>query len=509
MFSKLFNIKAYSSQRITIQQLLELVHNNPQKKFIEDIRSEVYKSERYQKLKKRVNCIMPHGIFNSLSNSGFMQSSGYLFYDIDNLDTIETSNDTKKRLMDEFPICFIQRSISNRGFNFLIKLDDTIDISNDTFCGIYCYVRSLLLDKGFNIDMDAAGLNRKMNISSDTSAYLNINNKLIIDKDKLNNYLCQLNSLNKSKISRTEETMVYSSNDTFLDPIPVKDLLKIIKIKTEYENQIDGTYKVDEIEYHDIRFQERIPDGLKRKTYYRIINSLFYLNPNINLHQVYSFLYFVNENHTTIRMSIYELRRMCLIVCNNISKQKEVKVATRTKKIHFNKSIFINKNKKREMGAKINGILRSNNSITLIQKAKEKLLSENIHPTQSKVVEYTGLSIATVKRNWKKDIKELPEFKIENDLEVPEVLKPIIDEDEFFGIEEEDYEVITFNYKGIEDVEIKRKKSDLNKFKEEVNHLQMIGYSMSYTTLEIIKNKFDKYVFEYMAQSYLKKHKKV
>ena len=156
MFSKLPTLKKFSKEIITIQKLQSIVKNNPQSEYIEYIRGLQYKSKEYNTSKLNVSCITPHGIFNNgIKNTDIKSFSGYLFYDIDGIDTKNELNDTIKRLCDTFPISFLQRSLSNKGFHFLIKLNDTFSITNDTFLDIYDYVRSLLIDEGFNIDLSA------------------------------------------------------------------------------------------------------------------------------------------------------------------------------------------------------------------------------------------------------------------------------------------------------------------------------------------------------------------
>ena len=42
----------------------------------------------------------------------------------------------------------------------------------------------------------------------------------------------------------------------------------------------------------------------------------------------------------------------------------------------------------------------ADSTIKIINEAREELLKRNIEPTQKKVMEITGFSIATIKRNW-------------------------------------------------------------------------------------------------------------
>lgn len=77
----------------------------------------------------------------------------------------------------------------------------------------------------------------------------------------------------------------------------------------------------------------------------------------------------------------------------------------------FTKMVGVNKIsrsiEKMKIGGQINGKLRQNRSIRLINEAREKCYQNNEIPTQKKIAEMTGLGIATVKRNWKRRISKV------------------------------------------------------------------------------------------------------
>ena len=111
MFNKLKTLRKFNKEIITIQQLQDIVKNNPQKEYIEYVRGLEYKSPEYNKSKVNINCIMPHGIFNGIGNDNLISFTNYLYYDIDGIDTKEELNDTIKRLCDTLPISFLQKII--------------------------------------------------------------------------------------------------------------------------------------------------------------------------------------------------------------------------------------------------------------------------------------------------------------------------------------------------------------------------------------------------------------
>ena len=470
MFNKLKTYKKFDKEIITIQQLQSIVKNNPQKKYIEYVRGLEYKSSEYNKSKENIHCIMPHGLFNNLGNDNLISFTNYLYYDIDGIDTKNELNDTIKRLCDTFPISFLQRSVSGKGFHFLIKLDDTFLIPNDTFffTEVYSYVRELLLDRGFNIDMSASGLSRKMLLSSDEDCLLNNEVSFSIEMVSFNNFLELRNTNGKVKIkSKQLKNESIELNDTFFELIPIKELLQQIKVETKYTKDIEGDFIVEDMEYYYISLPEIIMDGTKHTLYTRIVNALYFINNNISRSQILSYIYYVNNRANPGMQSKY-LYNFITRLCDKIE-ENGVKIKPRIKRIHFNKESNLTKKQKQIMAAKINGTLRTNRTRETIQKAKYELGIRNMKITQKEVAEYTGLGIATVKRNWKLEKKEIiieiPEVIEDNE---KEIMLDIIEEENFFNNEKE-----IINYKGFKSIEIDKVSSDDKKlFISKINALK-------------------------------------
>lgn len=497
MFSKLQTLKKITNKVIEIDELVEIVKSNPQKELIDKIRSVKYKSQEYNNLKLGVSCITPHGVFNGLKNSDIVSFSNYLYYDIDGIDTLIELNDTIKRLNDTFPISFLQRSVSNRGFHFFIKIDDTLFTLNDTFNNVYSYVQKLLIDNGFNIDKNAGGLCRKMIISSDSECIFNSEVSLGIDMVSFNSYIesSRLRQTTKQKKESIE------LNDTFFELIPIKELLQQIKVETKYTKDIEGDFIVEDMEYYYISLPEIIMDGTKHSLYTRIVNALYYINNNITKQQVLSYLFYINNRAQPAMDSKY-LYNFISRLCDNIENTGEIKIKPRIKRIHFNQDSNLTKKQKQIMAAKINGTLRTNRTREIIQNSKYELGIRNMKITQKEVAEFTGLSIATVKRNWtseKKEIKiDTPQIK--ND-ESKDIKLPEINENDFF--KEKETEII--NYKGIKDVEIEKiTPEDKKLFISKINELKEHNITPSETII-IELNLFNKEKSWYIYDKWLKK----
>lgn len=483
MFNKLPSVKKFSSETISIEELVQIVKDNPQKDLISKIRNVEYKSKEYNNLKLRVNCITPHGIFSDLKNESLIQVSNYLYFDIDKLDTKSELDDTKNRLINTFPIHFLCNSVGNKGISFFLKLNDTNRQLDDTFIEVHNYYKEKLIKEGFNIDNGATGLVRKMLISSDNNCYYNPLN--IINIDSLN-FSSIKKVISKSKRIEREKEKGDTRLDDTINIIPFEELYKQIKFETLYEKQIVGDYAIEDMDYYRIIYPKNIKDGDKHKTYIRIINALYYINKDINYQQVLSYIFHINStlHH---RMNLYELTRFVKNICDNIEKTNKVNIKPRVKRIHFNKNSNLTKKQKQSMGAKISNQERKNKNIRLIDDARMKCSEDNIEPTQRIVVQMTGLSIATVKRYWNLNIVNLYDIELTTDNKQDDItniedlnLKEI-SEKEFF---EESFREVEYNYKGFKRVSLKVYKKDEKTFIEAKNYVQNQGYEFCYDVIE-------------------------
>jgi hypothetical protein len=503
MFSKLKTLKTFTKEIVDINELIKLVSSNQQKELIDKIRSVEYKSKEYKDLKLNVNCITPHGTFNSLCNDGLISLSGYLYYDIDGFDTEIELNDTKNRLIDTGIVSFICKSVGGKGLSFLIRYDTNL-IDNDTFIDFYKYVRKNLLGLGFNIDLGASGLVRKMIISSDDNFYFNNKVSLGIDIVSFNKFKKEINSF--KTIQQHKEEIHIIPNDTFLEIIPYDILLKEINIETIYTKEIDGDFIIEDMDYYKIILPKIIKDGTKHKLYTRIVNALYYINNNITIQQVYSYLFSIN-NMASPKMNNYKLQTLVINICNNIESTGEIRIKPRVKRLHFNKEIKLTKNQKQNMGAQLSANLKVNKTLEKIEMARIKCQKLNISPTQKTICEMTGLGIATIKRNWNKEYKNINDIKINNnekqlerDYKLSQLIE--IDEDLFF---QKEVEII--RYKNFKEVEIEKiSQEDKKLFISKINGLKEIGIEPS-ESIMIELNIFQQEKTWYMYDKWTKNKK--
>jgi hypothetical protein len=434
MLTKTENL--YSGNNLEYLEIDEFVNlikfSNENTEVINTLRSLEYKSEKYEKVKKKLtSCIMFHGEFNSISNSDINKLSNYLFYDIDNVDNIY---ELKKSLID-FGVNVIWKSVGGRGLHFLIKCDG---LTIDNFNIVHNFMYNHLVSLGFNVDKSAKGLSRKSYLSYDENIYVGNDTFLNVKDEIISVGSCTFylnnSSTNLSKSNQTKKKR-YKGNDTFLDLtlIPLYELLPQIKLKTELEVKED--YLINEMEWVDILIPKKIKDGLKHTIYRRVMFQLSYLNNNITPNQLYSYLYYINKERVDVPMKDIVLRKLIINTIKYI-KNNEIVVKMRNKKIHLNNN-YTSKQKE-ELGGKINGVLRNNESIKKIKYAKEELKVQGKKITRVNVAEFTGLSLITVKKNWDKELREIidviptrvDEVQLERETKLNELIS--IDEEDFW-----------------------------------------------------------------------------
>jgi hypothetical protein len=431
MFSKTQNFKRYGNERtvLTIEQLYDIVRNNPQRNLIETLRS-CNDDTKKKSLKGKVNCIMPHGVFTYTTNASLLRLSGYFYFDIDNLDTKVTLNDTIQRLKDTGYVCFIQTSTGGKGLSFLLKIESDFDITPDNFLEVYRCARQKLKSEGFhNIDNNASGLSRKMVISSDPDAFLETKNAFKLVKTDLDIF----KEVKKVKTKQPKKQRDIEPNDTLSkDVIPFNELIKQIRVETLYTKEIDGDFVIEDMSYYKIIIPEVIKDGSKHKLYCRVVNALYYINPDINKNQVYSYLYHINTMAKP-PMDEFSLMKLVSSICNSIEETGEIYIKPRIKRIHFQKDSKLTQKQKQSMGAQIAGKIKVNKSLALIEEAREQCYRENVPPTQRRIQEITGLSLRTIKRNWNKPPQVLEDITIPEDTTEDLILKEITLDEFLYG----------------------------------------------------------------------------
>ena len=484
---------------ITIKELVELIKNNPKKKEILQLQSLEYGSIEYKKAKKYLPAIKAYGSFSGLKVSQIEKINNYFYFDIDNT-TIEPQDIIKK-----YPfISLITKSVGGKGIFFLVKIDNIdIDIINHT------HIHRFLCDNVFmdlNIDRNATGISRNVIIPSYQEViYQDVSYS--IDKDMLVTFIGKVNNVKQVKITGgTEERIQYGLNEPLL-------------LRTKYEGNIDKLYNVEEIEFADIHIPKIIKDGTKHKLYAALVNQIIYLNPTITLEQTISFIAIINKDKGQPPMEYNKLVQLVTWTYNNIINTGEIKARLRKKKIHFNMDKKLAIKDKQIIAAKANGIIRTNTTINKINDAINLLLMNNEKITNNRLAEMTGLSLATIKRNKNKEVKDAMSFNdyvpAADKIKSIEDTLPTFSAEDFWGTDEplndtkktlnEPVKFINYKWKGFKQIELKLTLQDKELFKEMINILINNENGISEGSL-IELNMMDKYKIDYFYNKWIKKY---
>lgn len=434
MFSYFNNIKSIQTT-CSINSIDDLynkiITESPYSKQIEQLRKLKYGSEEYKEYKIKIGKVLtPHGLFSKRNVQSLISLSGYLYFDIDNTSL------TRDQILSKYSqyITLLSKSIGGKGFSIFVKVNN---LSIDNFNDCWSYLRNIFID--LNIDLLAQGIARPQFISYDNQAYLNKEVSFTFKEFKGINILNDLDKLEVLQNKKIYDTIL---NDT-KKIIPMSILKTQIITRTQVK-EINNLFKIEDInDYIYMYIPNYIPDG-KKHFYYKIyIYQLMYLNPDITFQQVYSYLYHINKNNTgNCPMAKIELQKTTLFIYNEIRNTNDFTFLNKYKKrklIHFIKNNNLTVKQKQVLAAKINGRLKTNQTIEQIDEVRFYLKTKGIKETQENVRKYfkeiygETISIATIKRNWNKEVnydfddiiaESIPEVKIEdiND----------IDEEDFF-----------------------------------------------------------------------------
>lgn len=484
------------SHIITIEQLVNLIKNHPNKKDILYLQSLEYGCKEYQQKKKYLPAIKAHGSFSGLKVSEVIDFNKYFYFDIDNTDL------EPKQIKEKYPfISLITKSVGGKGIFFLVKVDIDVDATNHTH--IHNFIGNMF---DLKLDANAKGITRNIIIPSYKDVIWE-DTTLSINTNELSEYIGKVNSVKKLKTRQEKEKEEeYGLNEP---------LFSQLNFRTKYDKEISQFYNVEEMEWADIFIPPVIKDGTKHKLYAKLVNQIVYLNPNIKVEQVIGFISQINKDKGKPPMDQKRLIQIVRWTYNNIITTGEIKATTRTKKIHFKMSKQLTIKEKQVLAAKANGVLRTNSTIDKIQEATNILLNNNEKITNKRLAEITGLSIATIKRNKCKEKENPMKFNDYQPAKSLEDTLPTINAEEFWG--NEPYEtlnepinepvkveekVIEYKWKGIKNVKITLSKNDKELFKGMIEALNN-KHSIS-QLLEM--NVMDEYKIDYLYNKWINKY---
>ena len=390
------------NSKIDLQELCQLILNGSHRGQIETIRHLKLKGDNYYKtLKELLPNITPQVDVKerNLSDDHFTENficfTGFLYFDLDNVKNVLQE---KQRIIDQYgnQVALVCLSPSGAGLTILVRVSN--EITKGTFPFIWNKVRTTLL-KHEKVDPKATGIGRAMFISYDPDVFVNHDSVVDVDmKDielgnqpssySLSLYNSLHSDLSKSKIKENYKWYHVYNLDEILANIITKTIVPVSNPVVEFK----------EVEVLDeIRIMFKIRDDYKHAFFYRIIHQLYYLNKDVELDYIYSYLFFINNNKTAERMLTKELVRFFNSVIDNINRTGEYHIETRIKRVHFNpNNKEISGDEKKTIASVINGAFTRWETRKKIESAIELLNAKNIKPTNRAVAKLIGMSVDTI-----------------------------------------------------------------------------------------------------------------
>jgi len=392
---------------IDLPALRRLIRNNPLAEKINIIRQlRKIGDDYYQVLKSELPNITPNCIIDERSLKGenlernFRQFSQYLYYDID-----------VKGNADEYKSYFIKKyghlasliclSSSAGGISVLFKIKNTITLAN--FDAVWGSVRDTILS-GEAVDPKCTGIGRAMFISHDPEVYCNFDNEIELDisapiQDQVEKRGNQSKTCSQFNFRLNSPSSIISIND----------VLAKIRTRTIVENP-SPVVDFMPLEYTEVFFQKNTPDGTKHRTYTSMIHTLVHLNPDVERQYLFSYLYFINEQHAKPKMDKRELARLFDTVYEGIKNSGVTFVNKEIKYVHFNPACRLSKAEKIVISNMLNGARRKNITIQKIIDAKQILESNGQSVTHKRIAEMTKLSPKTIRLHLHSNLIDIQEL---------------------------------------------------------------------------------------------------
>jgi len=392
------------SKTIDLPQLIKIIKDNPNKHLIDWIRLlRKQNNEEYKELKRDLPNIAPNCIvkYRSLKDHEFQQnfimSSGYIYFDTDDIENVD---EYKEYFIKKYGhlVSVVCKSSSCGGLSILFKLTNTIS-SKEKFLHVWDTIRTTLLQDE-RIDIKCKDIGRVMFISYDPEVYVNYENEITIDtsncifeKDSSDNKKRVKHPISKNSINNK---VVYSFSDKDKPTIiPIDQVLMKLVTKTivPVDNLIVDLKPVD---YAEVYIPKQIKDGTKHTIYTSIIHQLVYLNPTIEKEYIFSYLWYINYNHSKPSMEKRELIRLFNMVYTGIKKAGDIHPIIKTKWVHFNSDHRLTGKEKNKLANTLNGYYRRHQTINKIVSVKDELTRKGEMVTRKSVSQITGLSLKTV-----------------------------------------------------------------------------------------------------------------
>lgn len=396
---------------ISFEDLYELIKNCPHKDFINKLRNlKQSNSPDYKKEKKKLPNITPHLKTDKRKSvdgefeKNFHSFTQLMYFDIDDVKNII---EVKQRIINEYKdiLTLVCISPSGNGISILIRVE--FDLTTGNFMQIWNSIR--LNEFGDeNIDMKSTGIIRAMFISSDPDVYFNPDAYLKIDYDSNKEWGIDHNTCvvcNNNVISPFSDNNIIT-RDSYTNHNFDK-VLKLVKRRTEVDIN-NPVVEIKEVDFVSTYIPRVIPDGKRHSTFYTLIHHLIYLNPELDISFIYSYIFFINYHFAKPRLDYKDLLRHFNSVVNQIYQTNTLNYNFKIRRIHFNRNCWYLTSKDKETIAKcLNGLIRRKINQRKVFDAIAQLQDECNKITNIAIKEITGLDLKTIRKHRKSPVIDL------------------------------------------------------------------------------------------------------
>jgi hypothetical protein len=392
-------------ETIDFARLIKIIRNHPKRDVIEiviKLRSEGNDDEcRSIKISKlpwiTPNCVVKKRSLKNEFEQNFIQSSGFIYFDID--------EGNKEEFISKYGDCvsLVAKSVSGRGISILIRISRLIN-SNEEFILIYDYIKNTYF-KGLKFDDNVRFIGNAWIISWDKEPFINYD------------YECLIPESLKVEKGSYDVLSTHPSHIHRMNPSPKEEVIEINAVDLDkffprllFETTVEfeGKFLIEPTRVLTIRFPKIISDGTKHQVYRKLIHDIIYLNPNGTPDQVISFIKYINKTYAKPQMENTHLEKLVtsqyIYIKNNSNYVNTSNKSLRV--IHYQKRRLMPSKIRLKLSNKMRGILDRSLTWKRIQNAIKFLLDEHETYTYQDISILLGISISTVKRHIKTEKSE-------------------------------------------------------------------------------------------------------
>lgn len=399
------------SSTIEINQLVDIIRNNPYGKDFSTLRTLSKEDSKYNVLKLDLPRCQPNCVvrYNSIKTENFQRNyvlgSGYVYLDIDNVTNAEVY---KQQLICNYPnmISLICISSGGKGLSLLIRINEIIN-SHCHFKKVIQFLKNEVFP-GIEFDEKTERLGNMWFISHDPNLYHNPSALVAVPTAQ--------NCLDQSILHSESKDYTLKYTKKRISKIPISLINHTLNTSTLFPS--DNLIHVETINWVEIKLPRVIKKGKRSSTMASLIHRLFHLNPEVDPVFIFAYIYRINEHLTEQRWRTYrDLLALFNFHYKIIHSKGYVFEGNREKTIHLSKELEIEGVSRSSIANTLNGAIRSNQTKKKILKAIKELRDTNQKETVSAIHRLSGVSRKTI-------IKHLKDLDL---IDIDELIRELLD----------------------------------------------------------------------------------